>query len=189
MATILYYDLGSPYAYLAFERAPRVLGEEPELRPILLGAIFALRGFGSWSATAGRVDRFAEIEGRAASYGLPPLRWPAAWPVDGLRAMRCATWAQRAGAGGAFAGNVFRREFRDGSDISDMTVLRACAEDAGLDAASMATAIERPDVKAALREATEAAWQAGVRGVPSLRVGDAVFYGDDQLELVAATLR
>ena len=46
----LFYDLGSPYAYLTVERAERVLGVAPVLRPVLLGAIFAARGHGSWSA-------------------------------------------------------------------------------------------------------------------------------------------
>ena len=49
---LLFYDLGSPYAYLAVERAERVLGAPPELRPVLLGAIFAARGSGSWRASS-----------------------------------------------------------------------------------------------------------------------------------------
>ena len=42
----LFYDLGSPYAYLAVERAPAVLGVKPRLEPVLVGGIFALRGHG-----------------------------------------------------------------------------------------------------------------------------------------------
>jgi 2-hydroxychromene-2-carboxylate isomerase len=37
-------------------------------------------------------------------------------------------------------------------------------------------------VKSALREATDRAAELGVTGVPSLRVGDEVFWGDDRLE-------
>ncbi len=185
---ILYFDLGSPYAHLALARAPSVLGCEPELEPVLLGAIFAARGFGSWSQTPARGGRIAEIEARAARYGLPAVRWPAAWPAEGLKAMRCATWAKRQGATGAFARAVFEREFVDGADIADVSVLRECALAAGLDGERMLAAIETAPVKDALREATDAAWSAGVRGVPSVRIGDAVFYGDDQLELAAAAL-
>jgi 2-hydroxychromene-2-carboxylate isomerase len=46
---ILYFDLGSPYAYLAMQRAPSILRLAPETEPVLLGAIFARRGFGSWA--------------------------------------------------------------------------------------------------------------------------------------------
>jgi 2-hydroxychromene-2-carboxylate isomerase len=64
-------------------------------------------------------------------------------------------------------------------------VLAACAERAGFDPALMRAAIADPEIKAALRAATEAAWGAGVRGVPTLRVGEALYYGDDQLERAA----
>jgi 2-hydroxychromene-2-carboxylate isomerase len=43
-------------------------------------------------------------------------------------------------------------------------------------------AAETKAVKGALREATEEAARRGVFGVPSLLVGDEVFWGDDRLE-------
>ena len=47
----LYYDLASPYAYLAVSRAAEVLGAAPRLQPVLVGAIFGWRGRGSWALT------------------------------------------------------------------------------------------------------------------------------------------
>src|SRR4051812_50031887 len=98
----LYFDLGSPYASLAVARAPSMLGSEPVLRPVLLGAIFRARGTGSWAHTEGRAAGIAEVERRAAAYGLPPLRWPPGWPGNGLQAMRAAGWARGGGAPDAF---------------------------------------------------------------------------------------
>ena len=185
---ILYFDLGSPYAYLAFERAPAVLGVKPELRPVLLGAVFARRGFGSWSATPGRGTRVAEIEERAARYGLPPVCWPPGWPADGLRAMRAAVWADREGRLEPFVRCVFAAQFAEGADISSDAVLAACAAQAGLDGAQLAEAVARREVKQDLRERTDAAWERGVRGIPSIAVGASIFYGDDQLELAAGVI-
>jgi ribonuclease P protein component len=48
------------------------------------------------------------------------------------------------------------------------------------------SAVERDSVKRRLREATERASELGVRGVPSVVVGDQVFWGDDRLEEAAA---
>lgn len=186
---VMYFDLGSPYAYLALWRAESVLGVQPALRPVLLGAIFARRGFGSWARTQARDGRIAEIEERARRYGLPPLRWPAGWPGNGLMAMRCATWAGEQGRGEAFARAVFDRQFVDGADIADLDVLLECAGDAGLDAKALSAALARRALKESLRQATERAWDDGVRGVPTVRIGDALFYGDEQLELAADVLR
>ena len=182
----LYFDLGSPYAYLAVERAGRVLGIAPELRPVLLGAIFKWRGWGSWAQTEERDERVADIERRAASYGLPPLVWPVAWPMNGLTAMRATTWAAREGAIGPFARAVFRHQFAAGEDVSGLDALAAIGEEVGLDPAALRAAVARDDVKDELRSATEAAWEAGVRGIPTLASRGRLFYGDDRLECAAA---
>jgi 2-hydroxychromene-2-carboxylate isomerase len=182
---VLYFDLASPYAYLAVARAARVLPQPPELEPILVGAIFKLRGRGSWAATADRGMRMAEIEARAKRYGLPPLVWPRAWPANALSAMRAATWAKEQGRGAEFATAVYRAEFARGQDPADIGLLAACADEVGLDGRALADAIQQPAIKDKLRCATTAAWEAGVRGVPTLIVGDAVYFGDDQLEMAA----
>jgi 2-hydroxychromene-2-carboxylate isomerase len=186
---VIYFDLGSPYAYLALARARSVLGVQPELRPVLLGAIFARRGFGSWGRTQAREARMAEVEQRALRYGLPPVRWPDGWPANGLIAMRCATWACGQGKGEAFAQAVLDRQFAAGADIADLDVLLGCAREAGLDVEGLSSAVKLPALKESLREATDRAWEDGVRGVPTLRVGEVLFCGDDQLELAGEALR
>lgn len=180
---LLYFDLGSPYAYLACSRAANILGATPELEPVLLGAIFRMRGHGSWASTAEREARMSEVEQRARRYGLPSLRWPADWPGDGLAAMRAATWAKREGRLPAFVRAAFHAEFAQGASIADMGVLAACAQEAGLEAAALERAIASPDIKDELRRATEAAWAIGVRGIPTLRVAERLYYGDDRLEI------
>lgn len=185
---VLYFDLASPYAYLAFERVGRVLPQEPELQPILLGAIFKLRGSGSWAHTEIRGMRMAEIEARAKLYGLPPMVWPENWPANALSAMRAAIWAKEQGRLLEFGRSVYRAEFARGQDPADLRILAACAEEAGLPGEDLARAIAEPAIKEQLRAATEAAWAAGVRGAPTLIAGGVVYYGDDQLELAADAL-
>jgi 2-hydroxychromene-2-carboxylate isomerase len=180
----LYFDLGSPYAYLALERAESVLGQVT-LEPVLVGAIFGWRGWGSWALTDDRLSGMSEIERRAREYGLPPMSWPAAWPANALVAMRCALWATRHRRVAQFAHEVGRRQWSQAADITDLEVLGAAAAAAGLDAAEMLAAVTTPELKEQLRSVTERAWEVGVRGVPTVRVGDALFFGDDRLEEAA----
>ena len=77
---IFYYDLGSPYSYLAAERINALLPVVPVWQPVLLGAIYKATGGGSWSVTADRTAGMAEVERRAAARSLPELRWPEPWP-------------------------------------------------------------------------------------------------------------
>ena len=176
--TVLHYDLGSPYAYLAVERATSVLGAAPRLQPVLAGAIFVHRGRGSWGLTDARAANQAEIAARAARYGLPPVTWPPGWPPNTLTAMRAAVWG-----GEPFARAAFRAAFAEGADLGDLAVLQEIARRAGLDAARLPAAVADPQVKDALRAATEAAIALGVTGVPTLALPDGrLLFGDDRLE-------
>jgi 2-hydroxychromene-2-carboxylate isomerase len=184
----LFFDLGSPYAHLAVARAGQLLGKRPTLRPVLLGAIFRGRGYGSWAESGQREGRIAEIEARAARYGLPPIAWPPGWPLDGLAAMRACVWAERNGGLKEFADAVFAHEFGRGEDTSSVPALAAIAAEVGLPADELEAAIASAPVKARLRELTDEAWERGVRGIPSVAVGSTVIYGDDQLEQVPLLL-
>lgn len=177
----LYYDLGSPYAYLAAARAEAVLGFAPRLQPILLGGIFRERGHGSWAHTEERAARVSEIEARAKAYGLPPLRWPDGWPRNTLTSMRAAVWADRLGRGAEFAHAAFSSAFVDGADITDPALLSEMANSVGLPGDELEPAIAEPAIKEALRAATARAWAIGVVGVPSLKIDGEVIFGDDRL--------
>ncbi len=177
-----FVDVGSPYTYLAAERVEAVLPVAPVWEPVLLGAVFQARGSGSWSLTEGRSEGIAEVERRAAAYGLPPVRWPEPWPGNTLVAMRAAVAADLRGAGRAFLLAALRLGFRDGRDLSDPAAVADAASLAGLEGDELLAAAATPEVKAALRERTDAAVALGVRGVPTVLVGDQAFWGDDRLE-------
>jgi len=63
------------------------------------------------------------------------------------------------------------------------------ARRAGFDPDEVTDAVNRPEVKGALRAATDEAVALGVFGVPSVRVGNTVFWGDDRLEDAVASAR
>jgi 2-hydroxychromene-2-carboxylate isomerase len=186
---LLYVDPQSPYSWLAHARAPEVLGVTPQLRPITLGPIFARRGWGSWGRTEKREARQREVERRALAYGLGEMKWPDGWPFDSLRPSRALTWAQLHGRGDAFFTALGAATFTRGEDPTDASVLAVAAAQAGLDPEAVEDRIADPAVKAALREATDAAWDVGARGVPTISIDGTLTFGDDHLEEAASLLR
>ena len=189
-----YFDLGSPYAYLSAERISRLFADaelpQPEWKPVLLGALFARFDRGSWAETAAREEGMREVERRAQAQALQPIRWPDPWPGDMLHAMRVATYAKSIGRTVSFALAAFRQAFAGGRDLSvpDNVAIAAAACELHPNAIAKASASE--SVKRKLREETDRAGDRGVFGVPSVAVGDEVFWGDDRLEdAVAAAAR
>lgn len=183
-----YFDLGSPFAYLAAERLATVLSAPASWQPISLGAIFKATGRSSWALRDPqlRESGMAEVERRARAYGLPPLRWPDPWPSNYLFAMRAATYAFEAGRGRDFTLAAFRGAFQEGRDLGLPDEVLRVAVTTGLHKAAILDATRDSSVKLALRDATEAARERGVFGVPTLAVGDELFWGDDRLPDAAA---
>jgi 2-hydroxychromene-2-carboxylate isomerase len=185
-----YFDLGSPFAYLAAERLRDALGVPVHWQPVSLGALFKLTGRSSWAVGNPqlRATGMADVERRARRYGLPPIRWPDPWPGNYLMAMRAATFADRVGRGPEFALNALRDAFRHGRDLSVHEHVLGAADGAGLDPQEVLRATHDAEIKLALREATDAAQRLGVFGVPTIAVGGELFWGDDRLEAAAAHL-
>ncbi len=185
-----YYDLGSPYAYLSAERISGLFVdaelEQPEWQPILLGGLFGRFERGSWAKTDARAEGMAEVERRAGAYGLPPIVWPDPWPGNSLTAMRVAIFAKQTGRAVSYSLAAFRQAFAAGRDLSVPDNVAIAAAACELHPRALAAAIKTAGVKDALRAATEAAGERGVFGVPTVAVGDQLFWGDDRLEEAVA---
>lgn len=189
-----YFDLASPYAYLAAERISGLFTEaeleQPEWRPILVGALMKEQGRTPWGLSDEREANIAEIERRAAAYGLPPLLWPEPMPTNSLTAMRAATFAKQTGRAVSFALAAFRQAFAAGRDLGvpdNVAIAGAACE---LHPRALLKAVATDGVKDELRRATAEAAAAGVRGVPTVVAGGKAFWGDDRLEeAVAAAAR
>jgi len=189
--TTFYFDLGSPYAYLTAERISGLFTEagleQPEWQPILLGGLFKRFSRDSWANGPERAEGVAEVERRAAEYGLPPIAWPDPWPGNTLFAMRVATFAKQTGRTVSFALAAFRQAFAAGRDLSEPDNVLIAAAACELHPRALLKAVETEAVKGALREATDRAAELGVTGIPSLVVGEEVFWGDDRLEEAVAS--
>jgi 2-hydroxychromene-2-carboxylate isomerase len=185
-----YFDLGSPFAYLSAERIDDALPAPVVWQPVSLGGLFKLAGRSSWSL--GDPDRrragMAEVEQRAQLYGLPALLWPDPWPTNYLFAMRAATFASQLGRCREFATCAFRTAFVHGRDLAIPEHVLAAASEAGLNPRAVDDATRDPQVKLALRAATDAAHTLGVFGVPTVAVGPDLFWGDDRLSEAVAAL-
>jgi 2-hydroxychromene-2-carboxylate isomerase len=173
-----YYDLSSPEAYLAAERCAEALGVGPEWRPVHM----PLGEPGDRAAYAVRIEQVA------AQRGLQPVRWPARWPFDSELAMLVATYARQIGRAVAFSLAAFRQAYAGGRDLStpEGVVIAAAACEMHPNAV-LRSAVTR-GVRGELERATAAAREAGVERVPAVRVGDAVFHGDEGLEAAADAL-
>lgn len=188
---VFFYDFSSPYSYLSAHRVDSTLGVRPRWQPILFGALIVAIGKEPWSWHEGpsRDAQMRECEERAAAIGLP-LQWPRDWPKGtySLLAPRAALVADDAGRQREFSLAAFKQGLGLGRDLTEIGVLLDAADEAGVDRDAISEGVRAPEIKQRLREATDAARELGVTGVPTVSVGSELFWGDDRLQDAAQAL-
>jgi 2-hydroxychromene-2-carboxylate isomerase len=184
---VFYYDTNSPYAYLAAHRIGDLI-PDAIWRPLPLGILFREIGKVPWSLKPDRATGMGECERRAAERGLPPMRWPEGWPAEtwSFTPLRAAIVADEHGRQREFALGCYRLMFAEGRSLDDAGTVAEAARAAGLDPAELRERIASPEVKDRLRSYTEEAIELGAVGVPTVAVGDELFWGDDRLDEAAA---
>jgi 2-hydroxychromene-2-carboxylate isomerase len=182
MKATFFFDLASPFTYLAAERVDRLF---PGLRwrPALTEALHA----GDPLATvAEREAAQREAENRAATLHMP-LVWPDGFPSGAPVAMRVASLAAADGGRAApFVLAASRLAFCGGYELDDPEVIAEAAAAAGLaldDALRAAGEVRRDGAmdRTALR-----LLRRGADELPAVTVGRQLFAGEGRLAEAAA---
>ncbi len=183
-----WFDFASTYSYPAAMRiAPlaRAAGVRVRFRPFLLGPIFKAQG---WTTSPfnlypakGR-NMWRDLERLCADLRLP-FRRPDPFPQNSLLAARVALAGLDNGWGEDFCRAVFHAEFADGRRIDDDATISDVLGGLQVDPRPALAAARSDEIKARLREETDAAQRLGLFGAPSFTCADGeLFWGNDRLE-------
>jgi len=179
-----WFDPISPYAYLAFERLPYVLegcSYAIDYRPVLFAGLLSHWGQkGPAEIEPKRAWTYRQIAWLAHAHSID-IAVPAVHPFNPLPLLRLLV---ATGANRRSVELVMHHVWRGGADASDPARVAALA-------AVLAPARDpaAPEVKAALRAATDAAIARGVFGVPMFDLDGRLFWGLDALPMLRAALR
>ena len=209
-----FFDYSSPWTYLAFSQIGRTVqrvrarvtnGASLELRfrPMLVGGLFNTVNPSVYEmrksppVPAKLQHNSKDMADWAAAYGLkimnpyhpdPKQRGPSPFPVNSVKSLRGALFADEHGALAEYSFRVFDAYWGHSRDISDAAVLRAIVGDCRLDADAFFRYIEAPVAKAAIRANTEECAARGGFGSPTIFVDGEMFFGNDRLPLVERRL-
>jgi 2-hydroxychromene-2-carboxylate isomerase len=179
-----FFDLASPYTYLAAERVDRAF-DDVVWTPASGAAL--LRG--PLGGDAAGLDRLrAAAEERATALRLP-LSWPERFPADVPAAMRIAASAAQVGRAGAFVLAAARLAFCGGFDLEDPEILAEAAAAAGIVLDDCLVAARDSGRDGAIEAAARRLLAAGADRLPALRVGRALYWGEDRVSEAALAAR
>jgi 2-hydroxychromene-2-carboxylate isomerase len=181
----LWFSFRSPYSYLALEQIESVLGDVPlQLRPVLP---MVMRGLKVPSVKQLYIVRDAKREADRLGIEFGVLCDPVGPGTENCIAL--AYWAEQRGKQLAFAKSAMRGIWAEARDMTEYVDLRYVVERAELPWEEAKAALDDPKArKWAQANAADLA-VIGLWGVPSLRCGDFVAWGQDRLPLLADRLR
>jgi 2-hydroxychromene-2-carboxylate isomerase len=187
LACELWFSFRSPYSYIALERIEDVL--RPHGVPLVLKPVapMVVRGFAVPAVKRMYIVRDAKREADRLGVPFGELCDPLGAGIDHCLAI--AHWAAQRGQLMAFARSAMRGIWAEARDVAEYVDLRHIVERAGLPWDEARAAIGDPEAaKAAQVNAGELAVY-NLWGVPSLRCGDFLAWGQDRLGLLADRLR
>lgn len=182
-----YFDYACPWAYLGSCRVEsyfRDLGVEIDFRPV----------------------RLADLTETAGPKSLPPGERKRRWYVSDLKAwaemvgaelkveagarrpdtrllLQAALVARERGAFRDFHYAAYRARWAEARPVDEPAVVRELLEGAGLDGETLLAEARSDALAERLDADTRAAVARGVFGVPTLFVGERMFWGNDRFEL------
>jgi 2-hydroxychromene-2-carboxylate isomerase len=192
-----FYDVGSPWTYLAFSRIETLAAEHAArlvFRPILVGGVFNAVNEDVYRMRASPNPRKAryhskDLQDWAQLYGLT-IRWPSVFPLNSVKAMRAALAAEERDRLVPWSRACFEAYWGRDEDLAQDPVLECIAARVGLDPGWLLARIAKPELKERLRANTDELVARGGFGSPTLFVDQTdMYFGNDRLPLVEAALR
>jgi 2-hydroxychromene-2-carboxylate isomerase len=192
-----FFDVSSPWTYLAFEQVEGVAkrtGAELIWKPFLVGGVFNKVNPSVYQRRENPIPvkdahYRKSMEDWAAYQGIK-LGRPSVFPLNSVKALRGAFVAIEQGKISDYARGCFKAYWTDDKDISKEDELRKVVVAAGMDADDFFAQIATDEVKQKLFSTTDEIIERGGYGSPTMFVnGDDMYFGNDQMPLVEWALK
>ena len=178
----IYLDYISPNAYLAWHQLPALAakyGYEIDSRPILYAALLDASGtLGPGETPAKGRWMMKNVQRKAMLVGIP-MQTPAYFPFNPVLSLRMSILPVETSARHKLIDAFFAAVWCRSLHVSEPEVAQRVADEIGLPGADLVAQASQPQIKSRLREETDDAIARGVFGVPTMIVGDELFWGYD----------
>ena len=185
-----FFDYLSPYSYLAWTQVVGFTekhGLELQPQAVLLAAFLNHHGHkGPGEIPPKRRYAYKDCVRRAAVLGVP-INPPAVHPFNPLLPLRVSVLEMDAPTRIELISRLYAAAWVESRDVSDTAVVAEICDAVGVPDAVART--REPDIKRRLLDVGTEAIARGAFGVPTMLVGDEVFWGEDSFGHIAQYLR
>ena len=176
-----YFDIISPYAYIAYKKILKINNVDFKLKPILLGGLHNLAGITAPAYNKYKMKNMQNDCELVSKKNNISFRWNSRFPINSLSIMRgylCVEDNKKE----EYLNSFFEAYWKEDIDLSNEDTIKQLLKKLKIDENDFFNSIENQDIKDKLKELTQEAFKKEVFGAPTFIVNNKIFWGQDRLE-------
>ena len=176
-----YFDIISPYAYIAYKKILKIKDINFKLKPILLGGLHNLAGITAPAFNKYKMKNMQNDCELVAKKNNISFKWNSKFPINSLNIMRgylCVKDNKKE----EYLNNFFEAYWKEDLDLSNEGNIKILLKKLKIDEQDFFNLIKNQDTKDKLKQFTQEAFEKEVFGAPTFIVNNKIFWGQDRLE-------
>jgi 2-hydroxychromene-2-carboxylate isomerase len=176
-----YFDIISPYAYIAYKKILKINNVDFKLKPILLGGLHNLAGITAPAFNKYKMKNMQNDCELVAKKNNISFKWNSKFPINSLGIMRGYLYVED-NKKEEYLNSFFEAYWKEDIDLSNEDTIKQLLKKLKIDENDFFNSIGNQDIKDKLKELTQEAFEKEVFGAPTFIVNNKIFWGQDRLE-------
>ena len=176
-----YFDIISPYAYIAYKKILKIKNVNFKLKPIFLGGLHNLASIAAPAFNKYKMKNMQNDCKLVSKKNNISFKWNSRFPINSLSIMRgylCVKDNKKE----EYLNNFFEAYWKEDLDLSNEENIKILLKKLKIDEHDFFNLIKNQDTKDKLKQFTQEAFEKEVFGAPTFIVNNKIFWGQDRLE-------
>ena len=183
-----YFDIISPYAFIAHKKIQNLNNVTFNYKPIFLGGLHNLAGIEAPAFNKYKMQNMRNDCDLVAFKNKIKFQWNSKFPINSLNIMR-GYLSVNSSKKIEYLNCFFDAYWKDNKDLSNLETINNLLSHLKIDQKKFYTSIKEQVTKDELIELTNKAFQKEVFGAPTFVVNNKIFWGQDSLEYALDELK
>ena len=183
-----YFDIISPYAYLAHKKILKHKNIIFNYKPVYLGGLHKLAGIDSPAFNKYKLKNNINDCNLVSEKNNIEFKWNSNFPINSLNIMRgylCVNEDKQ----NEYLNTFFDAYWKDNQDLSETKNINKLLNNLKIDNKEFYNAINEQNIKNKLIKLTTDAFEKEVFGTPTFLINNKIFWGQDRLEYALEELK
>ena len=176
-----YFDIISPYAYIAYKKILKINNVNFKFKPILLGGLHNLAGITAPAFNKYKMKNMQNDCELVSKKNSISFKWNSKFPINSLSIMR-GYLSVNDNKKEDYLNSFFEAYWKEDQDLSNEDTVKQLLKKLKIDENDFFNSISNQDIKHKLKQMTQEAFEKEVFGAPTFIVNNKIFWGQDRLE-------